>query len=166
MSKSDEILCLYIVINVLMVPVGWALPTICRAEPDLHFGSGSSGLGFLTRSQQSNHFRIVHLREELIELPHRIKHLRCVQTHHLIGIGSHLAQGIRGGATGTAHTNFCGCLARSTYNAAIIVESVASPQCVYHCRVPTNLRSTRFRNLVELNSVLFTITTEAIPFVG
>ena len=44
-----RVLCLYIIINALMVLVGWALPTICRAEPDLHFGSGPSGLGNLYR---------------------------------------------------------------------------------------------------------------------
>jgi hypothetical protein len=31
---------------------------------------------------------------------------------------------------------------------------------------PKNLRSTRFKNLVELNTVLLTIITEAIPLAG
>lgn len=78
------------------------------------------------RLEQPDHFLIAHLRKGLVELPHRIKHFRCAQAHHLIGIGFHFRQRI-GRGTGTAQIIFFGDLARNACNAAIIVDPVASP---------------------------------------
>lgn len=56
--------------------------------------------------------------------------------------------------------------AHQTLAEASRLHARVSPRCLHHYHGSKNAPSTRFKNLVESNSVLFTITTAAMFFVG